>query len=228
MPYSGGSSTNSGVRYQNWFLALQFSYAFFEQDYQIYPEALRSVTIKVDDIVVKTKGKDFFYSSKFRSPSKNLHWFNGDLSSQEVLLDFKKQLIATPNATITLISESNCYLFSEVFKRARNAIGSIDIHKKLNNPFAIKAWEKAQETLGYDDFEMIEFARRVNIRAIPIEEIENLVKHRFMHVTDQNLVSKLLFDKAVESSSYKTPVNKFTINNWFLEESISINSPYKQ
>lgn len=221
MPYSGGSSTNSGVYYQNWFLALQFSYAFFEQDYTIFPEALRTPSIIVDDIVVKSKDNHFFFSLKFRSPSKKHHWSHGDLCSQKILDDFQKQLDVNPSSHLTLISESNCYLFSEVFARARNAAGSYDIYEKLDTDYAIKEWESAKEYLKYDDFEMINFAKKVRIRTIPVEELKFLIKHRFSHVTDQNLIPEFLFEKAVEASSNKTTVNKTTLNNWFQEKCIN-------
>ena len=55
MPYSGGSATHSGIVYQDWYLALLMSYTFFEIDYIIYPEALKSNTTIVDDIKVKTR-----------------------------------------------------------------------------------------------------------------------------------------------------------------------------
>ncbi|WP_294670055.1 hypothetical protein [uncultured Fluviicola sp.] len=223
MPYSGGSSTTTGVEYQNWFLTLLFSYAFFEQDYHIYPEALRTSMIKVDDIVVKSKHGDFFYSLKFRSPSKNLHWSHSDLCSQDILLDFKQQLIATPKAKLVLISESNCYLFSEVFNRAINASGSQDIHEKLDNEFAVDVWEKAKHVLDFDDFQMIDFARRVTNRTLPIEDLKYLVRHRFMHVTNHDLVAELLLSKALECSSNKRVVNKLVINNWLQERTIPIN-----
>lgn len=74
MPYSGGSSMQSGADYQNWYLALLISYAFFETDFVIYPEALRNDWTIVDDIKVKTRLGQTMYSAKFRSPSKKLHW----------------------------------------------------------------------------------------------------------------------------------------------------------
>lgn len=45
MPYSGGSSTIAGANYQNWFLALQCAYAFFEKDFEILPEAQRNLKL---------------------------------------------------------------------------------------------------------------------------------------------------------------------------------------
>lgn len=222
MPYTGGSSTNAGVYYQNWFLALLYSYAYFEQDYIIFPEALRSSTVVIDDIVVKSKTKNYYYSSKFRSPSTNHHWAHSNLCSEGILNDFKEQLLLNPNAQITLISENGCYLFSEVFARAKNALGSFDIHEKLESKHAIKEWESAKTHLECDDFQMINFAKSVNIKVIPVEELKFLIKHRFRHVTNENNVSALLFDKAVEASSLKTTVNKITINEWFLEHDIKI------
>lgn len=215
MPYSGGSSTTTGIQYQNWFLALQFSYAFFETNFDIYPEALKVNSVIIDDIVVKSNKQDMFYNVKFRSPSKNLHWEPYSLKSQGVFRDLKKQHEANPNSKIVLVSESGCYLFSEVFRRAENAINGIDIHEALDSEFAINQWEITKDILDYDDLELLKFARKVDIKTIPLKEIIYLIKHRFIHYTQVKFIEDFLFAKAVNSSSNKTFVNKLKLNNWF-------------
>jgi len=223
MPYSGGSSTNAGILYQNWFLALQLSYAFFENNFDVFPEALRNKSVIVDDIAIKHRAKDVFYSLKFRSPATNLHWSPSTLNSQSIFRDFKKQHEANPQSKIFLVSECNCYLFSEVFMRARNALVPHDIPDVLVTDFAITQWESAKKYLGYNDFELIRFSKNVNIRVLPIQEIKTLVKHRFNTHTNHSGIETFLFEKAVDCSSNKTYVNKLVLNNWFEEEGIEFN-----
>jgi len=222
MPYSGGSSTTAGIEYQNWFLALQFSYAFFETNFDIYPEALKVNSVVIDDIAVKNKKQDIFYNIKFRSPSKHLHWEPAQLKSQGVFRDLKKQHEANPNSQIVLVSESGCYLFSEVFRRAENAINGIDIHEALDSDFTISQWEITKDILGYNDLELLSFARKVSVKTIPLEEIRYLIKHRFINHIEENCIEHFLFSKAVSSSSNKTFVNKLKLNNWFEIASIKL------
>jgi len=220
MPYSGGSAMQAGARYQNWYLALLISYAYFEPDFIIYPEALRSRTVIIDDINVKSRLGKTVYSAKFRSSSKKLHWDQSNLKSQGIFNEFKKQHLADPNCKMILVSESNCYLFSEVFKRARNADIPNQIYDFLDSDFAIEQWEQAKVNLGFDDFQLIKFAKKTEIRCLPEIEIENLLKHRFGHIGDHNAVKNLFFNKASECSSNKTKINKQTIIQWFNEEMI--------
>lgn len=224
MPYSGGSSTNAGAEYQNWFLALLFSYAFFEKDYEIYPEALRGKSVIVDDILVKEATKKKFFSVKFRAPSNALHWSQSYLNSEDIFSDFKKQFEANEDDDLYLVSECSCYLFTEVFARARNSkMGGLDIEHVLSSKYAIDEWEKAKDHLKYDDTRMIEFARKVNSLTLPLKEIQYLVKHRFSQFSNEKLVSYFLFSKAVETSALKTAVDKLRLNRWFAAEQISFN-----
>jgi len=223
MPYHGGSAMHAGANYQNWFLTLQFSYAFFEPAYDIFPEILRTKSEIVDDICIKHKKEVTFYSLKYRPPSNNLHWNVSNLSKAKIFEEFKKQYEANPNCNIFLVSECNCYLFAEVFKRARNASSQHDIEKYLDNSKeAIKAWNEAKEKLNYNDIKLIQFAKKVGIKTLPIEEIEYLVKHRFSNITDEKRIEDLLFKKASTASSLKTHVNKFVLNTWFDENSIRL------
>lgn len=224
MPYSGGSSMQSGAAYQNWYLALLISYVFFEIDYIIYPEALKSNTTIVDDIKVTTRLGKTRYSAKFRSPSKNLHWGQPELASQGILSDFKKQHEADPDCKIVLVSESNCYLFSEVFTRARNSELPSDIYEVLDSEYAIEEWEKVKKHLGYNDFQLIAFAKKVEIKCLPLVEIKNLIKHRFNYTQRHNDVKNLFFNKACECSSNKTRIDKTEISKWLDEEMIDFNT----
>lgn len=224
MPYSGGSSMQSGAAYQNWYLALLISYAFFEIDYVIYPEALKSNKTIVDDIKVKTRFGKTFYSAKFRSPSKKLHWEQSYLYSQGIFSDFKEQHESDSECTIVLVSESNCYLFSEVFMRARNAELPSDIYKVLDSEYAIDEWEKAKNYLNYDDFQLITFAKKVEIKCLPLIEIENLIKHRFINMGHHNHIKSLFYNKAGKCSSNKTRIDKTEINRWLDEDMIYFNT----
>ncbi|EKF54948.1 hypothetical protein I215_09516 [Galbibacter marinus] len=223
MPYSGGSSTQSGIAYQNWYLALLISHAFFEVDYVIYPEALKSDKTIVDDIKVKTRLGKIMHSVKFRSPSKKLHWEQSNLFSQGVFSDFKKQHEADPECTIVLVSENNCYLFSEVFMRARNAELPNDIYTVLVSEYAIEQWEMAKKYLGYDDFQLIAFAKKIEMKCIPLIEIKDLIKHRFINMGCHNEVKNLFYHKAGECSSNKTKIDKTEINRWLDEDMIDFN-----
>ncbi len=223
MPHSGGSATNAGIYYQNWFLALQFSYAFFEKNYVIKPEALNKF---VDDIFIDHNSKEFYFSLKYRSPSKGLNWTLCNLKSENILIDFKKQFERNPLCEIYLVSESNCYLFSEVFVRARNALGQHDILENLKSKICIKEWIKVKEVLEFDDFQLIDFAKRVNILTIPNREIKYLVKHRFQHASNYKIDS-FLFEKAVDCSSLKTRVTRNTLIDWFQEEGIELKTLVK-
>lgn len=223
MPYSGGSSTAAGVQYQNWFLALQFSYVFFEMDFAIYPEALKTRLIHVDDICVRRNNKLSFYNVKFRAPSKRLHWSPKNLFDEGVLTDFKLQHKLTPDSDLTFVSESGCYLFSEVFKRARNAIGMTDLETALNSEYAQEVWEQTKTYMNYNDLEMVGFAQKVQMKTIPLEEIQFLLKHRFDHVNHNgHEVSKVFYINAIDSSINKTFVNKDLLIRWLQDESIKI------
>lgn len=224
MPYSGGSAMQSGAAYQNWYLALLISYAFFEIDYVIYPEALKSCTTIVDDIKVKTRLGKTMYSVKFRSPSKKLHWELSNLDSQGVFSDFKKQHEADPECKIVLVSESNCYLFSEVFMRARNVELPCDIYTVLDSEYAIEQWEKTKIYLDYNDFQLINFAKKVEVKCIPLIEIKDLIKHRFVNMGSHNEVKNLFYHKACECSSNKTKIDKTEINRWLDEDMIDFNT----
>ena len=224
MPYPGGSAMQSGAAYQNWYLALLISYAYLEPDFIIYPEALRSKTVVVDDINVKSRLGKTVYSAKFRSSSKRLHWDQSNLYSQGIFKEFKNQHSVDSSCKIVLVSESNCYLFSEVFMRARNAELPNQIYDVLQSDFAIEQWEEAKQYLGYNDFQLIEFAKKVEIRCLPLVEIQNLLKHRFVSVGHHNAVKNLFFNKACESSSNKTKIDKKAIINWFYEEMIEFNN----
>jgi hypothetical protein len=223
MPYSGGSSIQSGAAYQNWYLALLISYAFFEIDYVIYPEALKSNRTIVDDIKIRTRLGKIMHSVKFRSPSKKLHWGQSDLASQGIFSDFKRQHEAVPECKIVLVSESNCYLFSEVFVRARNSELPSDIYTILDSEYAIDEWEKAKKYLGYNDFQLIAFAKNVEMKCLPLIEIKNLIKHRFFSMGRDNEVKNLFYNKASESSSNKTKIDKTAISKWLDEEMIDFN-----
>ncbi|MCH3884514.1 hypothetical protein [Tenacibaculum aquimarinum] len=85
MPYSGGSSTASGVEYQNWFLALQVAYSFFEKDRVIFPEAFTDNTNIIDDIKIVQGKQTTYYNVKHRSPAESLHWNLAQLTSQNVV-----------------------------------------------------------------------------------------------------------------------------------------------
>ena len=52
MPYKGGSFTTTGIKCQNWFLALQVAYSFFECDRIIFPERFTDNINVIDDIKI--------------------------------------------------------------------------------------------------------------------------------------------------------------------------------
>lgn len=224
MPYSGGSSTIAGTNYQNWFLALQCAYAFFEKDFEIFPEALRNDNVIIDDVRVKKRTSETYYSVKLSPPNNSLHWSVSALKSENIFRDFKKQFRKTPKAKLVLVSQSNCYLFAEVFRRGSNASGPADIDDNLNSKNCVELWEEVKEYLEFDDFEMIRFAQQVSIKTIPQDEIELLIKHRFLNISAQPSITSLLFQKSAECAPYKTKISKELINSWFLDENIIFRS----
>ncbi|MBD79034.1 MAG: hypothetical protein CL840_08955 [Crocinitomicaceae bacterium] len=222
MPHPGGSSTTAGVMYQNWFLALQLSYAFFEPSMDIFPEALRSKTVIVDDIAIRRGNQEIYNSVKYQAPGNVRHWSMGNLKSENILDDFKKQHEATPLAEIYLVSECGCYLFSEVFNRAKNATGQ-DIQEELGSKHAIRLWDEVKHALGYNDLKLIQFAKQVYCKTLPLEEIKYLIKHRFSHLVKGTIIEDTLFSIAMEASSNKTLMNKQKLNDLFKQHSIILN-----
>ncbi|PQJ78968.1 hypothetical protein [Polaribacter porphyrae] len=223
MPYSGGSSTHSGIAYQNWFLALQVAYSFFEANRIIYPEAFTTDISIIDDIKVIHNGQTTFFNVKYRSPASNLHWNQGDLKSQLLFKNLRHQHEANKKANIILVSESNCYLITEVFIRARNAMTPADLPLALESIKAIEEWEKAKLGLDYNDFQLLTFAKKVSMRSLPLFEIQNLIEHRFNPLGNSKAVSKLFFAKSIECSSNKTMIEKKNINKWLLDDGIHFN-----
>jgi hypothetical protein len=221
MPYSGGSSTIAGGNYQNWFLALQCAYVFFERDMIVLPEAPKKDNF-IDDIKVILKSRTTYFNVKLSPPSSSLHWTLSNLNTENILEDFLNQFIQTPDATLYLVSQSNCYLISEVFRRASNAFGEQDIEHHLESKACIDLWNKTKNQLELNDYNMIQFARNVRIKTIPQEEIQLFIKHRFLNVSEQSRIAELLLRKSSECAPYKTKISKELINSWFLEDDIKI------
>jgi hypothetical protein len=111
-----------------------------------------------------------------------------------------------------------------VFTRARNAELPSDIYKVLDSQFAIEQWEKAKRYLNYNDFQLIAFAKKVSMKCLPLIEIKNLIKHRFIHIGRYNEVKNLFYHKAGECSSNKTKIDKTEINRWLNEDMIDFNT----
>ncbi|MAQ75552.1 MAG: hypothetical protein CL613_04365 [Aquimarina sp.] len=223
MPYSGGSSTASGVEYQNWFLALQVAYSFFEKDRVIFPEVFTDNTNIIDDIKIVQGKQSTYYNVKHRSPAESLHWNLAQLTSQNVVKHIKQQFEANPNANIVFVSESNCYLITEVFMRATNANSPMDIDMALESQRCIQLWEQAREAFDYDDFRLLALARKTTMRSVPLYEIKKLIEHRFITLGNHMAVSDLFFTKCVQCSANKTRIDKENINLWLSENGISFN-----
>jgi hypothetical protein len=223
MPYSGGSSTNAGINYQQSFLALQYSFLYFEPNMRVIAEC-RSGSNIIDDIISSSKDNITFFNLKFRSPNKNLNWNLPDLKKENILIDFFDQHVMNPNSDIFLISESPCYLISEVFRRAETANGIADISDKLESDYAKKNWEDLKTILNeFDDFKLIAFAKKVKTLTLPISEIEYLIEHRFSHVSDSKTIIDVLVKKAGENSVWSKEMKKEDVNGWFTEKNILIN-----
>lgn len=224
MPYPGGSSTTSGIRYQNWFLAHQVAKSHFEANRVIYPEAFTDDINIIDDIKIVDGKKTKYFNVKFRSPAKNLHWGIGDLISQNVIKHIKQQFEVDSDAQILFVSESNCYLITEVFQRARNLPNTGDIYKVLESDWCIDLWEKTKEAFGYGDIELYNLATKVSMRSLPLYEIKQLIEHRFASYGNGKSIAKLFFEKSTEYSSYKRRIRKADINRWLMEDGISLNN----
>ena len=62
------------------------------------------------------------------------------------------------------------------------------------------------------------------MKCIPLIEIENLVKHRFVNMGHHNNVKNLFYNKAGKCSSNKTRIDKTEISKWLDEEMIDFNT----
>jgi len=223
MPYKGGSSTTTGIQYQNWFLALQVAYSFFERDRIIYPEAFTDDIDIIDDIKIVQGKLTTYFNVKHRSPAENLHWNQGQLISQNIVKHLKLQFEANRNSKIVFVSESNCYLITEVFRRASNARTPMDVDTALQTNKCISLWEQAKEAFKYDDFELLALAKNITMSSLPLYEIQKLIEHRFTAQANgqHKAISKLFFTKSMECSANKTRIDKEDINRWLIEDGIS-------
>lgn len=175
MPYTGGgSSTASGVEYQNWFLALQVAYSFFEKDRIIFPECFVDDFNVIDDIKVVQGRQSTFFNVKQNAPAEHLHWGISQLVSQKVVTHIRKQFEADTNAKIVFVSENNCYLITEVFSRVRNAMTPMDINQALQSNRCAFLWEEAKEAFGYNDFQLLALSRNVSMRSYRCTKYKNL------------------------------------------------------
>lgn len=220
MPYPGGSATTTGIRYQNWFLALQIAYSFFETNRIIYPEAFTDEVNIIDDIKIVHERQTTYFNIKHRSPANNLHWNQSQLNSQSIVKHFKDQHEADENAQIVFVSECNCYLFTEVFHRAKNARTPVDIEKALQSKRCIDFWYEAMDAFGYDDFKLLALAKKVKMRSIPLFEIKKLIEHRFTSLGNHKAVANLFYEKGSGCSADKTRIDKEDINRWLIEDGI--------
>lgn len=220
MPYPGGSATTTGINYQNWFLALQIAYSFFEQNRIIYPEAFTDDVPIIDDIKIVQNRQTTYYNVKHRSPADNLHWNQGQLNSQLIVKHVKQQFEADRKARIVFVSESNCYLITEVFRRTNNALTPLDLDQVLQSNKCIDLWEKARVAFNYNDFELLALSKNVTMRSLPLFELEKLIEHSFAALGNQKAVAKLFFAKSIECSSKKRRIEKENINRWLIEDGI--------
>ena len=221
MSHPESSATNMGVEYQNWFLALQIAYSFFEPNRVIYPENFKTPIDIIDDIKVVENRQSTFYNIKQISSAKSLHWNNGALKKNCVIEHIKQQFEADTTANIVFVSQSNCYLFTEVFQRAVNALTIADLNKVLASDHCSESWESAKDEFNYDDARLLALARKVTMRCLPLYEIKKLIEHRFVPLGHHQIIGDIFFAKAVECSARKTRITKELINLWLEEKSIS-------
>lgn len=221
MSYPGGSSTASGVEYQNWFLALQVAYCFFEKDRIIFPECFIDDFNIIDDIKVLQGKQSTFFNVKQNAPAEHLHWGISQLVSQKVVAHIRNQFEADNKAKIVFVSESNCYLITEIFNRVRNALTPMDISQALQSERCAVLWEDAKEAFGYNDFELLALARNVSMRSLPLYEIKKLIEHRFVPLGQPFAVANLFLAKSLECSKNKTRIEKIDINRWLAENDIN-------
>ena len=66
------------------------------------------------------------------------------------------------------------------------------------------------------------FAKRVEMRCIPLTEIQNLIKHRFT-LFGYGHIKDIFFSRAIECSGRKTKIDKAEVNKWLMEEMIYLN-----
>lgn len=220
MSYLGGSATTTGIQYQNWFLALQVAFSFFETNRLILPEAFTDDVTVIDDIKIIQDRRATYFNVKYRSPAPNLHWNQSQLISQSIVKHFKEQHEKDENAQIVFVSESNCYLFTEVFHRAKNARSPAEIEMVLQSERCIELWYRAMEVFGYTDFQLLALARKVTMRSLPLFEIQKLIEHRFTALGNHKAVAKLFFTKSIECSADKRRIDKEDINRWLVEDGI--------
>lgn len=223
MSYPEGSATHIGVEYQSWFLALQIAYSFFEPDRIIYPEAFITDSSIIDDIKVVQNKITTFYNVKHISPAKSMHWNNGELVTHCVIKHIKQQYEADRKAKIVFVSQSDCYLVTEVFQRAINAITINDLDQVLASRRCIEIWESAKEVFDYDDYSLLGLAKNVSMRCLPLYEIKKLIEHRFVPLGHPKEVANLFAIKSLECSGRKTRITKELINSWLLENGINFN-----
>ncbi|TXD82113.1 hypothetical protein ESY86_15720 [Subsaximicrobium wynnwilliamsii] len=217
MAYPDGSATHIGVEYQCWFLALQISFSFFEPDRIIYPEAFITDVSIIDDIKVVENGVTTFYNVKHISPAKSMHWNISELVSNCVVKHIKQQYEVDRKAKIVFVSQSDCYLITEVFQRAVNAITVNDLDMVLASKRCIENWESAKEVFDYDDQTLLGLAQNVSMRCLPLYEIKKLIEHRFTTLGHHKNLANLFVAKSLECSGRKTRITKGLINGWLLE-----------
>jgi hypothetical protein len=224
MPEAGGSSTATGVGYEQWVYAELMMQTLISDScisttaQKIREDSLEKNAIKriiIDDLVIQEENLVIHYNIKHVSPSGV--WKVSELISQQILDSFKKQYESTPERKMYLVTQSDSPFLREL-DRIKRFKSRIEIEDALSSSL-LNEWDKFINYLEYSDEKALEFIQSIGLK----QKIENQIKTHISDALQSQFNSSAhigfaLFSFAFEQAKFKKESTKTIILNYLKEK----------
>ena len=234
MAKAGGSANIEGVEYELWFCAFKLAEAFFDPELTVQPQA-HFITIPatkpgedefqkvvIDDLVCIRAGQRTYYTIK-QSNSKG-NWSVGQLNSEGILDDLKKQHEKDPTSILTLVSQNPSPVITHTLAYAATAPNTSQIKEFLGKR-RLDEWNQIKEIISYDDERLLSLARQARIVVHPLEDLKKSIDTKFVgHVTNSKLAGDQLFFLSLEMAKKGKAVGQIEVREFLSKNGVKAKS----
>ena len=229
----GGRADKIGNRYEVSCIIYEMLKVLNETNYSVTIETLGEDEIGTDILVIDNQGVKEHQQCKVRNASKEF-WSLIDLSSRNILRNWKIQLLRDDTRRVSLVSPIGCSVLDDLHSRAVNTTNNpnnfyehqiktgIEEFKKAFEYFCKKMELDVNKTSNLE--RSINYLRRIQVKQMPEYTLRELILQEidYYFITDKDIVYNAFITLINDCDIYGKEIDSLFLRNYFKSQNISM------